>query len=113
MAWDEGLAELLRADLAGEPVTERRMFGGLAFLRHGHMVCAVHRGGAMFRVGKANEAAALAVPGAAQVLMGDRPMQAMVGLSDAGMADEFRRGRLMAMALGVVRSLPPKPAGRS
>ncbi|HEX9859375.1 MAG TPA: TfoX/Sxy family protein, partial [Paracoccaceae bacterium] len=66
MAWDEGLAQLLRDDLAADPaggaVTEKKMFGGLAFLLHGHMVCGIHKGGAMFRVGKPNEAAALAVP---------------------------------------------------
>jgi hypothetical protein len=38
MAYDEALAEHVRALLAGEPdVTEKRMFGGLAFLIGGNM----------------------------------------------------------------------------
>ncbi|GAB1480520.1 TfoX/Sxy family protein [Paracoccaceae bacterium] len=110
MAWDEGLAQLLRDDLAGHPVAEKRMFGGLAFLLGGHMVCGVHRGGVMFRVGKENYAATLALPGTSPLQIGDRPMVGMIG-ADAGlMADDARRGTLMAMALAVVMALPPKLA---
>lgn len=108
MAWDEGLAHLLRDDLAGHPVTETKMFGGIAFMLQGHMVCGIHKGGAMFRVGKPNEAAALAIPGANAMLMSGRPMTGMVACSDEAAADDTRRGRLMALALGFVQSLPPK-----
>jgi hypothetical protein len=52
MAYDLGLAQLLRDDLVGEKISEKKMFGGLAFLLNGHMVCGLHKGGAMFRVGK-------------------------------------------------------------
>jgi hypothetical protein len=108
MAWDTGLAQLMREDLAGHPVAERKMFGGLAFLLNGHMVCGIHKGGAMFRVGKPNEAAALAVPGVTPMLFSGRPMSGMVGCSDEACADDARRGALMALALGFVRGLPPK-----
>ncbi|MCU9848667.1 TfoX/Sxy family protein [Defluviimonas sp. WL0024] len=108
MAFDEGLAQLMRDDLAGERVTERKMFGGLAFLLDGHMVCGVHGGGAMFRVGKANEAAALAVPGAAPMAFTGRKMGGMIDLSDEAAADDARRGRLMTLALAFAKSLPPK-----
>jgi hypothetical protein len=38
MAYDEELAHRLREQLAGEEgVTEKTMFGGLAFLLHGNM----------------------------------------------------------------------------
>jgi TfoX N-terminal domain len=108
MAYDEGLAQLLRDDLAGMPVVEKKMFGGLAFLLNGHMVCGIHKGGAMFRVGKPNEAAALAVPGAAPMMFTGRTMSGMIDLSDQATADDARRGRVMGMALGFVRALPPK-----
>ena len=108
MAWDEGLAQLMRDDLADVPVTERKMFGGLAFLLNGHMVCGIHRGGAMFRVGKPNEAAALAVPGASPMMFTGKPMSGMIDLSDDATADDTRRARVMALALGFVRALPPK-----
>ncbi len=63
MPYDPGLAQLFRDDLAHLPLTEKKMFGGLCFMVHGHMVGGVHKGGAMVRVGKPNEAAALAMPG--------------------------------------------------
>ena len=64
MAYDEGHAELMRAELADEPgISEKTMFGGLCFLKHGNMVCGVHRGGGMARVGKEAEAQALKIDG--------------------------------------------------
>jgi hypothetical protein len=108
MPWDEGLAQMLRDDLAGEVVAEKKMFGGLAFLRGGHMVCGIHRGGVMMRVGKPNEDAALAVAGVARMTMNGRPMPGMVTLTDDAAADDARRGTVMGLALGFVRGLPPK-----
>ena len=66
MPYDEGLAELLRNNLADMPdIAEKRVFGGLCFMKDGHMLCGVHKGGGMFRVGKGRQTAALAVEGAA------------------------------------------------
>lgn len=110
MAYDEGLAQILRDDLAGEPVSERKMFGGLAFLLHGHMVCGIHKGGAMFRVGKAHEAEALALPGVGQMLFTGKPMAGMIDVADDAIATDSTRARLMQMALSIARALPPKVA---
>ena len=109
MAYDEGLATLLREDLADEPgITEKRMFGGLAFLLNGHMVCGIHSGGGMFRVGKPNEAAALAIEGAGPMMFTGRPMGGMIDVADEAMADDARRQAWLALALGHARTLPPK-----
>ena len=44
MAYAEDHAELLRADLFDEPgITEKKMFGGLCFMKNGHMVCEEHK----------------------------------------------------------------------
>ena len=110
MAFDPGLAQLLRDDLADDPVTEKKMFGGLCFLIHGNMICGLHKGGTMYRVGKENHAAALALPGVQPMLMGDRPMAAMVTLSLDDSADDSRRGPVLALARATVRALPPKVA---
>jgi TfoX/Sxy family transcriptional regulator of competence genes len=110
MAYDEGLAQLLRDDLAAEPVVEKKMFGGLAFLIGGHMVAGVHKGGAMFRIAAADRAAALALPGAFQLRMGARPMAGMLGLTPEDAAEDARRGALLALALRAVKALPPKVA---
>ena len=108
MAYDEGLAQILRDDLSGEPVRERKMFGGLCFLIAGNMVAGVYSGGGMYRVAKADRAAALSVPGAEEIRMGARVMGGMVGLSSGATANDAARGRLMALALAHVRGLPPK-----
>ncbi|MBT2458480.1 TfoX/Sxy family protein [Streptomyces sp. ISL-86] len=67
MAYDEGLAERIRARLRADPaVTEKRMFGGLAFLHAGNMAVGVIGDELMVRVGPdATDAtdAALAGPG--------------------------------------------------
>ncbi len=108
MALDEGLAQIVRDDLQGLGTIERKMFGGLAFLLGGHMVCAVSSQGAMFRVGKDSVADALAVRGARRVKMGKRTMAGWVGCDDETCADDTRRGHLMALALATVAALPPK-----
>ncbi|MEZ5779529.1 MAG: TfoX/Sxy family protein [Paracoccaceae bacterium] len=108
MAYDEGLAQLLRDELADEPIVEKKMFGGICFMLNGNMLCGVHKGGAMFRVGKENEAAALAVPGAGPMMMTGRKMSSMIDLAGEAAADDARRARIMTLALGFVKSLPPK-----
>lgn len=109
MAYDEGLAEILRGDLVDiGGITEKKMFGGLAFLSRGNMVCGVHSGGAMFRVGKENEAAAFAIEGVEPMLFTGRKMGGFVDVTDEAVLDEARRARLMALALGFVATLPAK-----
>lgn len=109
MAYDEVLESLMRDDLSGEDgITEKKMFGGVTFLLHGNMVCGVHLGGAMYRVGKPNEDAARAIGGAGPMMVSGRPMGGMIDVTDEAMADDARRGRWLAMALAHARSLPPK-----
>jgi len=109
MAYDAGLAEVMRDDLAGqEGMVEKKMFGGLAFMLRGNMLCGVHGGGAMYRVGKARMEAARAMPGTGPMQFTGRPMGGMVAADDGLMADPARRGALLALALENCLSLPPK-----
>ena len=109
MAYDEGLADILRGDLAAfSVIEEKRMFGGLCFMKDGHMLCGVHKGGGMFRVGKSRHAEALAIDGAGPMQFTGRPMGGLVDVTDEALADDARRGRLMALALANVRELGPK-----
>ena len=65
MAYDETLAQRVRDALVaytGPGITERRMFGGLAFMLDGNMCCCVTDPGLMTRVGPDAYAAALAQP---------------------------------------------------
>lgn len=43
MAYSEALATRLRAALATTPdIVEKKMFGGICFMRSGNLVCGVH-----------------------------------------------------------------------
>lgn len=109
MPLDPGLVQILRDDLAGEPIRETRMFGGIAFMRAGHMVAGVHGRGVLFRVGKPSMEAALALPGARPMTFTGRPMAGFVDLGPAAAADDATRSACLAMALAFVRTLPAKP----
>jgi len=109
MAYDEGHAEILRDHLASLPgVIEKRMFGGLCFMLNGNMLCGVHKGGAMFRVGKDNEQAALAIEGTSPLSFTKKKMGGMLDVDEDLLENDDRRTQLMALALQFVGNLPAK-----
>lgn len=109
MAINEETLSVLRHDLAGQPgLTEKRMFGGLCFMMNGNMLCGTLEDGAIYRVGKENEAAALAVPGAAEMTFTKRRMGGFVELRGDGFADPAARSALQSLAVGFVGGLPAK-----
>jgi hypothetical protein len=60
MAYDEGLAERLRDLFVDRPgITEKKMFGGLAFMCRGHMLVGILGDSLMARVGPTEYADAL------------------------------------------------------
>ena len=80
VAYDEDLANRIRELVAdGDDVTERKMFGGLAFLIGGHMaVSASGRGGLLLHVDRAETEALLAKPHAQPFEMRGRVMEGWV-----------------------------------
>lgn len=109
MAYDEGLSEILRGDLAERAgITEKKMFGGLCFLLDGNMLCGVHKNGAMFRVGKDSEAAALAIDGAGPMTFTGRRMGGMIDVVDAALAEDDKRAEWLRLSLEFVGGLPAK-----
>lgn len=109
MAYDERLATTLQDDLQFRPdVSERKMFGGLCFMLSGNMLCGVHSGGAMFRVGKEREAEALALPGVSPLAFTGRRMGGLVDVNDAAFYDANLRKQLLSLAFSFVAALPPK-----
>lgn len=110
MAYDETFAEMLRTDLEHTPgLTEKRMFGGLVFLREGNMLFVLRgKGGAMARVGADQTEAALTIDGVTPTQMRGRAMTGFVTLEDEVLDDDDRRAQLIAMAQRFVASLPPK-----
>ena len=109
MAYDEGLAQLMRDALARlDGVTEKRMFGGLCFMLNGNMVCGVHRQGGMARVGKENEASALQLDGVEPLSFTGRKMGGMVDLHADTITDDRRRSEVLQLAIDFVNTLPAK-----
>ncbi|GAA6207450.1 TfoX/Sxy family protein [Cognatishimia sp. WU-CL00825] len=109
MAYDEGHVALLRDDLIEEqPLVEKKMFGGLCFMLNGHMLCGVHKGGGMFRVGKDLEQDALRIEGAREMDFTKRRMPGFVEVSEALMEDDIRRQKMLDLAKAYIQTLAPK-----
>ena len=109
MAYDEGLAERLRELLAGRrDVTERKMFGGLAFLCRGHMFVGITDDVLMVRVGPGAHAAALARPHARPMDFTGRPMKGYVYVDAEGIREDAELAAWVDAGLELVESLPGK-----
>ena len=106
---DVGLEELVRQELGERTeLSEKPMFGGLAFLVNGNLVCGARDDGMLVRLGKGNDGWALALPGIAQMVMGERRMHGWVRAGAGAYGDDVLRRGLLDAALDFVRSLPPK-----
>src|SRR6266567_1016878 len=90
MAYDEELANRLRGAMSGERVTEKKMFGGLAFLIGGNMsVAASGQGGLLVRIDPDATDALLSEPGAAEFEMGGRgPMKGWLRVDGPTLNDD-------------------------
>ncbi|MBB4662427.1 TfoX/Sxy family protein [Conexibacter arvalis] len=114
MAYDEELAGRVRAVLsAREGISERRMFGGLSFLRDGNLVCGVMGEALLVRLGEEQARAALVDPHVRLMDLQRRPARGIVYVDPETCAgDEALRG-WVDRALAFVATLPAKPAGRA
>lgn len=90
MTYDDRLADEIRAHLARrDDVTEKRMFGGLAFMIGGKMAVAANRaGGLMVRVDPDDAPALLEEPGVERMVMGGRQMKGWLRLSTDGRGED-------------------------
>src|SRR5687768_1298176 len=87
MAYDEGLAERIREGLGPrEGLTEKKMFGGIAFMLNGNMICGIVKDELMVRVGPDGHDAALEKSGARPMDFAGRPMRGMVYVEPAAIA---------------------------
>jgi hypothetical protein len=110
MAYDEELAARLRDIVLGEPgLTERKMFGGLAFLVNGNMaVAASGKGGLMLRVDPDQTEALLGEPHAEEFHMRGRGTRGWLRVNDAGIESDADLERWAEIGVSYARSLPPK-----
>jgi TfoX/Sxy family transcriptional regulator of competence genes len=110
MAYDEDLAQRIR-DLVGDghDVSEKRMFGGLAFLVGGNMaVAASGQGGLMVRVDPDETRALLSEPHAQPLEMRGREMAGWLRVEDDGVRTTQDLEPWVARGVAYARSLPAK-----
>lgn len=110
MAYDEKLAERIRELVSGEKgITEKKMFGGLAFLVGGHLaVSASGRGGMMLRVDPDESDALVARTKARVVEMRGREMPGWLRVEAEDVKTKRQLETWVRRGVGYARSLPPK-----
>jgi TfoX/Sxy family transcriptional regulator of competence genes len=110
MAYDEDLAERIRALVADEDgLAEQRMFGGLAFLIGGNMSVGVSgQGGLMVRVAPEETDELLAEPGARPFEMRGRPMRGWLRVDTDAVGTDPELESWVRRGVAYARSLPPK-----
>lgn len=110
MAYDEDLADRIREQLGGDPaLSERKMFGGLAFLLHGNMaVVASGQGGIMVRVDPADADRFLKSAGVARMVMQGRPMNGWLRVDAEHVRTTRQLRRWVGAGTAFAGTLPPK-----
>jgi TfoX/Sxy family transcriptional regulator of competence genes len=110
VAYDEDLAHRIREVVQGEPgVTERRMFGGLAFLINGNLaVSASSQGGLLLRVDPAATEALVRRPEADRFVMRGRELDGWLRIDPSGLTTKRRLAAWVARGVAYARSLPSR-----
>jgi TfoX/Sxy family transcriptional regulator of competence genes len=110
MAYDVELADRIRAVVQAEPgLTERRMFGGLAFLIHGNMaVSASSQGGLLLRVDPAQAESLVSEPQVRRFEMRGREMDGWLRVAAEVVESDDDLRRWVRHGVTYARSLRPK-----
>jgi TfoX/Sxy family transcriptional regulator of competence genes len=109
MAYDEELAERVRAALGSVPgVTEIKMFGGLCYTVGGNMAVGVTGQDLMVRLDPESADAALADPGARPMDFTGRPMRGFLFVGPEGLRTDSSMKEWVDRGVAFASSLPPK-----
>ena len=110
MAYDEDLADRIRELLADDPgVTEKKMFGGLAFLIRGNMaVAASGQGGVLVRVDPGNSDRLLTTTSARPMEMRGRAMRGWLRVDEGGVRTKRQLASWVKRGATYAQSLPAK-----
>lgn len=110
MAYDEQLADRIRDALADRgDVTEKKMFGGLAFLVNGNMaVAAASKGSMMVRVDPDDADEHLSRGGIDRMVMRGKPMNGWLLAEQAALESEEELDHWVAVGTAYAETLPPK-----
>jgi TfoX-like protein len=110
VAYDEALAGRIRELIADEPdLTEKKMFGGLAFLIGGNMaISASGQGGVLVRTDPAESDTLVAKTDARLFEMRGRTMQGWLRVDPEYLRTKRQLAKWVGIGTAYARSLPPK-----
>ena len=110
MAYDEALADRVRAVISlREGVTEKKMFGGIAFMVGGNMACGVSSGGDLIvRLDQEESEKALAEPGVRVFDLTGRPMRGWLLVEPAAIEADEQLASWVDAGADFAASLPAK-----
>ena len=109
MAFDPGLAQRIREALGERSdLSERRMFGGIAFMVGGHMAAGVVGDVLMARVGPQRYADALRQPHVRPMDFTGKPLTGYVYVDPPGIAEDDALAAWVSACTAFVSALPPK-----
>lgn len=110
VTYDEDLANRIREVVGREPgLSERKMFGGLAFLVNGNMsVAASREGGLLLRVDPARTEELLARKHARSFVMRGKPMDGWIRVDPEGLRNKRDLERWVGVGTDFARTLPKK-----
>jgi TfoX/Sxy family transcriptional regulator of competence genes len=111
MAYDEGLADRVRVILGqAGPFEERKMFGGLCFMRKDRMCCGVLRDDLVIKVAPERAAEAAQEPHVRPMDLTGRPMPEMLYVAPEAIREDASLRRWVVMTIEFTDGLPPKEA---
>jgi TfoX/Sxy family transcriptional regulator of competence genes len=109
MAYDEGLVERIREVLGDNPeITEKKMFGGVAFMVRGNMALGLMTDDLMVRVGTEQYQKALAMPHTRKMDLTGKPMKGFVIVELEGYEDDKALANWVKQSVDYAQSLPAK-----
>ena len=109
MAFDEALAERVRPVIGARPeMTEKKMFGGVAWMLGGNMAAGIVGEELLVRLDEEDRERALAEPNVHPFEMGGRTTRGFVLVGPEGVADEAELARWVDAGADYAASLPPK-----
>lgn len=109
MAYDEDLADRVRAVLKRKKgITEKKMFGGLAFLVNGNMACGIVGGELMLRLGDEGAANALRKKHTREMDFTGKPIKSMLYVAAQGIRSQKTLKGWVDQAITFAKSLPKK-----
>lgn len=113
MAYDESLAQRIRDGMARmSRISEKKMFGGIAFLLNGNMCVGVWKDSLIVRLDPTEGAAALYEPHVREFDITGRPMTGWIVVEPAGLEEDRSLNEWLQRAYDFVSTLAPKVAGK-